>query len=133
MNNTVLDTLLNLPDLYHEQSEKAHSIGRHLNHLFNSRRGTVAHLPLYGLPDISEIYQNLPNSLDGFIESVRKTILHYEPRLSQVRVVPVPIKSQDCVIQIRITGVLMSGDTIHFETYFISGGIVKLFPMSSVA
>lgn len=131
MSKTGLDTLFSIPDVHYARSEKADSIARHLRCLFNSRRGSVAHLPLYGLPDISQIYQELPDSLYGFIEAIRETVIQYEPRLSHVRVSPVPIQNEDCVIHIRISGVLAAGDTIQFETYFVSGGAVQLFSRTS--
>ena len=40
----------------------------------------------YGLPDISEIYQNMPESLERLARKIEKAIRKYEPRLKNVRV-----------------------------------------------
>jgi type VI secretion system protein len=42
---------------------RAKSIADHLWRMFNTRQGSLSHLPDYGLPDITEIYRKLPTSL----------------------------------------------------------------------
>jgi len=123
MRNTILDSLINYSG---NTFEKSDSIGKHLTLLLNSRRGALAHLPEYGLPDITNIYQNLPHSIHGFVESIRKTIMQYEPRLQNVKVHPLPIYQEDCIIRIKITGTVIFGELLQFESYFMSGGGVKL-------
>jgi len=123
MRNTILDSLINYSG---DTFDKSDSIGKHLTLLLNSRKGTLAHLPEYGLPDITSIYQNLPHSIHSFVESIRKTIMQYEPRLQNVKVQPLPIHQEDCIIRIQITGNVIFGELLHFESYFMSGGGVKL-------
>ncbi|MGH7455136.1 MAG: type VI secretion system baseplate subunit TssE, partial [bacterium] len=41
------------------------SIMDNLTRMFNSRRGSIAHLPDYGLPDITQVYRELPYSVEG--------------------------------------------------------------------
>lgn len=108
------------------QLNKTQSILKHLGYLFNTRKGTLTHLPEYGLPDVVEIYQNLPHSLHDFVEAVRKLIIQYECRLTDVHVQPIPIHTEDCVIRIQITANLISGGSLQLESYFMSGGAVSL-------
>lgn len=58
----------------------------HLVLLLNTRRGSVPHLPGYGLPDVSEFYTDYPGSLAELRRLVEQLIRTYEPRLSNVRV-----------------------------------------------
>jgi type VI secretion system protein len=63
------------------------SIKEHLAALFNTRRGSLSHLPDYGLPDISEICDNMPESIGMLRRAIEETVREYEPRLTQVQVV----------------------------------------------
>ena len=38
------------------------SVASNLNRLFNTRRGTIGHLPDYGLPDMLTVYRDSPQS-----------------------------------------------------------------------
>lgn len=58
----------------------------HLYLLLNSRHGSLPHLPDYGLPDFAGVYVYSSESLDHLRQSIRETILRYEPRLENVRV-----------------------------------------------
>jgi type VI secretion system protein len=62
------------------------SVISNLNRLFNTRRGAILHLPDYGLPDISEIYRDMPYSLTGLQQAIRDAVEKYEPRLRRVRI-----------------------------------------------
>ncbi|HPS78520.1 MAG TPA: type VI secretion system baseplate subunit TssE [Thermoanaerobaculaceae bacterium] len=58
----------------------------HLMLLLNTRRGSVPHLPGYGLPDVSEFYQDYPGSLAELRRLVEQLIDRYETRLVNVQV-----------------------------------------------
>ena len=62
------------------------SIVDNLSRLFNTRRGSIAHLPDFGLPDISQVYRDLPYSIEGLRGAIRSVVEKYEPRLHRVRV-----------------------------------------------
>src|SRR5512141_2290170 len=70
----------------HPAQWKLRSIIDNLSRLFNTRRGSVAHLLDYGLPDISQVYRDLPLSLDGLRAAIKQVVEKYEPRLRHVRV-----------------------------------------------
>ena len=86
---------------------KLDAVKEHLVLLLNTRRGSVAYLPDYGLPDLSEIYQDYPHSLDYLGEAIHQTIERYETRLTSVVV--------------RLT----SSSTSHFEAYFTIEGVLE--------
>lgn len=102
------------------------SIKDHLSRLLNARLGAMEHLPDYGLPDISHMYQKLPYSLDDMVNAIRKSILKYEPRLKQVDVHYNPMSGADCILHLAVNARLTSGEYVQFETYFMSGGYARV-------
>lgn len=98
------------------------SIKTHLTRLLNARRGSIQHMPDYGLPDVSAIYQDLPYSIDQLLKAVSETIEKYEPRLEKVIVTHKPDKEQDCVLYLQIQAQLTNSGNIKFDTYFMSSG-----------
>jgi len=63
------------------------SIRDNLTRLFTSRAGLLPHLPDYGLPDITEIYRQMPYGIPRLTEAMLNAIKKYEPRLKNVRVI----------------------------------------------
>lgn len=76
------------------------AIKDHLVVLLNTRRGAIAHLPEFGLPDLANIYKGYPDSLHYLGAEIKRTIERYEPRLTGVKVE------------------LMSSSSTHFEANF---------------
>lgn len=54
--------------------------------ILNTRRGSVGHLPDYGMPDLSDYYEGFPGSLDELGRAIEETVTRYEPRLRGARV-----------------------------------------------
>jgi len=80
----------------------------HLEMLLNTRQGSVAHLPDYGLPDISTVFKSFPDSLEMLRRAIKNTITKYEPRLINVQVN------------------LRESDTMVFRaTFLVTGEIVE--------
>lgn len=103
------------------------SIREHLTKLFNARQGSLRHLPDYGLPDLGEIYQKLPDSLHDLKHAILNLIFRYEPRLKNTKIEFKSIENIDCVICLTIFSTLCNGEKINVEVNFLSGGIVFLF------
>jgi len=109
-----------------EEMEDAHSIVSHLSRLLNARAGVLKHLPDYGLPDIAEVYQGLPYSIDSLIENIVTIIKKYEPRLANVEVFYRPVEDFDAILRLEISGTAVNGKLLRFETYFLSGGYAQV-------
>jgi len=105
-----------------EQRDEVDSVCLHLNSLLNSRRGVLAHMNDYGLPDVEDIYEGLPYSQQTLAFEVKKLIEKYEPRVRSVRVLAKDIKQNDCVINLDIQAFLVSGLSLQFSTKFATGG-----------
>jgi type VI secretion system protein len=102
------------------------SIISHLNRLLNCRQGSLPHLPDYGLPDVAEIYQGLPYSLNRLLQAIKFTIEKYEPRLHQVSVIHSATHDRDYVLRLKIQGKISNGERIIVDTYFSSVGHAKV-------
>jgi type VI secretion system protein len=100
------------------------SIRDHLIRLLNTRRGSLIHLPDYGMPDIGEIYQGLPYSINRLKNALVRLIEYFEPRLSNVHIYVSTIQNSDAVLYLKISAYIQAYDSITFDTYFISGGEV---------
>ena len=103
------------------------SIREHLTSLLNARQGSLIHLPDYGLPDLGEIYQKLPESLELLKLSLKNLIYRYEPRLKNTAIEFKRVQDIECVIGLTLFSTLLNGEKISFEVNFLSGGIVILF------
>jgi type VI secretion system protein len=68
-----------------EDEKLRNSIIENLKMVLQSRAGTVAHLPSFGIPDIRKAYFE-DGSLDSIPKQIQNTIERYEPRLEDVRV-----------------------------------------------
>lgn len=98
------------------------SIQDHLVRLLNARQGVLPHLPDYGLPDLTAVYQEMPYSINTLGDSVKDTLVRYEPRLKNIKVTPYPVAKGDFVLHFQISGQMESGEKLRFQTYFLSGG-----------
>lgn len=106
--------LEDLPD----QQHRIRSVIDNLNRLFNSRQGTIGHLPDYGLPNLSEIYRDAPETIDVFRAAIRETVEKYEPRMRRVRVTHQPSGPHAGRLVFLLTGELVDGERVQFETTF---------------
>jgi len=105
----------------------AWSIRNHLKMLLNSKRGSLEYIDDYGLPDISEIYQDMPDSLDRLGREIERVIRKYEPRLQNVKVTLVQKEQED---RFRATYLVESeiarGDTLNFQTRLNANGEMEI-------
>jgi len=62
------------------------SIVAHLRVLLNAKAGSAVTAPDYGVVDFTDVVHDIPRSIHRLQDSIRATILTYEPRLRQVTV-----------------------------------------------
>lgn len=99
---------------------RVRSVVSHLRYLFNTRRGSLRHLPDYGLPDVTEVYRDLPDSVDPLRNAIRELIERYEPRLRRVRVEHREADPYAMRLVFLISGETTEGDRLRLETTFSS-------------
>ncbi|ANB74862.1 type VI secretion system baseplate subunit TssE [Paraburkholderia phytofirmans] len=106
------------------------SVQDNIQRILNSRRNGLAHLPDYGLDDLSEIYRHLPSSAHKLRHMIETTLLKYEPRL----------KSVDITIEDTEPGMLLSftmscrlhqTGLVRFGTHFTPDGQTRLTLLKS--
>lgn len=107
------------------------SVVSNLNRLFNTRRGTVGHLPDYGLPDMLTVYRDSPRSADELRRAVKESIETYEPRLSHVRVRRRETDEHSMRLVFVVEAQLKNGKRVHFETTFESQKTAQVEPTGS--
>lgn len=102
------------------------SILDNLNRLFNTRRGSIDHLPDYGLPDITQVYRDLPYSVEGLRQSIKSAVERYEPRLRRVRVDHEKGDPYAMRITFILSAEMMRGQKVQFQTTFASHELAEV-------
>lgn len=70
-----------------EQNQIILSVLDNMQRILNCRAGTLAHLPDYGLPDMTKILQGMPGTAHEMMGMLSTVLLKYEPRLKKITVV----------------------------------------------
>ncbi|GDE57104.1 hypothetical protein BvCmsSIP024_02390 [Escherichia coli] len=73
-----------------ERDQLILSVMDNMQRIINCRAGTLAHLPDYGLPDLSLIHQGMAAGIHSLMRQIEETLLRYEPRLNQIQVELLP-------------------------------------------
>jgi type VI secretion system protein len=84
------------------------SIVTHLQELLNTRIGESLSAPDFGIVDFADVVHNFPEATQVLQQSIRATILKYEPRLRNVSVHPVP-SPDTLTIAFEVSARLASG------------------------
>lgn len=69
-----------------EQNQVILSVLDNMQRILNCRAGTLAHLPDYGLPDLTKILQGMPGTAHQLLQIFSGVLLKYEPRLKSINV-----------------------------------------------
>jgi type VI secretion system protein len=107
------------------------SVVSNLNRLFNTRRGSVAHLPDYGLPDLLSGHRDAPDSASELRRAIRESIETYEPRLRHVRIRRRTTDTYAMRLVFLVQAELITGEDVRFETTFESQQSATVEPIGS--
>lgn len=108
------------------QERYIYSVMNHIERLLNTRRGSIKHIPEYGLPDLSIIYQHLPGSLTLLQNHITSTLLKYEPRLESVQIRLLQSQSSDFILAYELLCQLKDIGYVRFSTTFDSAETVHV-------
>ncbi len=111
-----------------QNARRVRSVMDHLNRMFNTRQGSIAHLEDYGLPDISEMHRKMPDGVDELRMAIKKTVEKHEPRLKNVRVVKRETEKTSFTLEFLLTAELREGGMVRFQTVFTSMGNSSISP-----
>lgn len=70
-----------------EENQVILSVLDNMQRILNCRAGTLAHLPDFGLPDMTKILQGMPGTAHELMGTLSDVLLKYEPRLKKITVV----------------------------------------------
>lgn len=86
------------------------SIRLHLLRLLTARQGSVQALPDYGLPDLNDLTLSRAELISETCSAVQACIRRYEPRLTEVRVIPQSLSESLFAMGFRITALKRAPD-----------------------
>lgn len=70
-----------------EQNQVILSVLDNMQRILNTRAGSLAHIPDYGLPDMTQILAGMPATAHQLLFTLVQVLLKYEPRLAKIDVV----------------------------------------------
>lgn len=107
-----------------QRGGRVQSIKEHLAILLNTRRGSIPHLPDYGLPDSSQVSMKDRIAISKFGKDIEETVKKYEPRLMHVRVKPME-HDPESLADFRL-GFLLEAKVVNedarFHAFFSASG-----------
>lgn len=110
-----------------ENRQRLYSVMGNLTRLFNTRQGSIEHLPDYGLPDTTSAYYEAPYAIDGLRQAVKEVVQKYEPRLRKIYVEHQRSEDQEEMrVQFLISAELDNGQRVKFQTTFASDDLVQV-------
>lgn len=66
-----------------EDRKMRQSIVENITRVLQTRRGSVVHLPDFGIPDFMKTYRDAAQDIKPFCQKIVDTILKYEPRIAK--------------------------------------------------
>lgn len=108
-----------------EEDQVILSVLDNMQRILNCRAGTLAHLPDYGLPDMTKILQGMPGSAHQLMGTLSDVLLKYEPRLRRLQVVLLE-QRQPGELRYAIDAELKGFGLVRYGTEFMPEGRVLL-------
>ncbi len=114
-------------DLYQvsEENQVIMSVLDNMQRILNCRAGTLAHLPDYGLPDMTKILQGMPGTAHQLIGTLSSVLLKYEPRLRKIDVLLLE-QRQPGELRYAIDAELKGVGLVRYGTEFMPEGKILL-------
>lgn len=107
------------------------SVVSNLNRMFDTRQGTVEHLPDYGLPEMTMVYRDAPRSGEDLRRAIKESVEKYEPRLRRVRVERRETSEHSMRLVFLLRAELKTGEQIRLETTFESQRPTQVEPVGA--
>ncbi|MCX8955743.1 type VI secretion system baseplate subunit TssE [Erwinia psidii] len=108
-----------------EENQVILSVLDNMQRILNCRAGTLAHLPDYGLPDMTTILQGMPGTAHQLMSTLSAVLLKYEPRLKKIEVVLLK-QTQPGELRYAIDAELKGLGLVRYGTEFMPEGRVLL-------
>lgn len=108
-----------------EQNQVILSVLDNMQRILNCRAGTLAHLPDYGLPDMTRILQGMPGTAHELMGTLSAVLLKYEPRLKSINAILLDQKIPG-ELRYAIDAELKGIGLVRYGTEFMPEGRVML-------
>lgn len=112
-------------ELMSEENQVILSVLDNMQRILSCRAGTLAHLPDYGLPDMTQILQGMPGTAHQLMGSLSSVLLKYEPRLKSIRVAMLE-QTQTGELRYALDAELKHIGLVRYGTEFMPEGRVLL-------
>lgn len=113
----------------HSIEAMRHSILQNLERILNSRAGMSQACETYGIPDLTQIVNGVPERAREIERALENCIRQYEPRLTHVEVEHVPDAHGPMTACFKVRAAASTGksaEELWFETVVVSSGRVRL-------
>jgi type VI secretion system protein len=94
------------------------SVQANIRRILNTRAGALKHVPDYGLPDLTDVYRNLPASVHDLRNQMEETLLKFEPRIRSIEVEIDERPDPGLLVSFWMTCYLKKAGLVRFGTYF---------------
>ncbi|MFG0803082.1 type VI secretion system baseplate subunit TssE [Leclercia sp. GLN_9] len=108
-----------------EENQAILSVLDNMQRIINCRAGTLAHLPDYGLPDMTKILQGMPGTAHQLISTLSAVLLKYEPRLRKITVVMLE-QTRPVELRYAIDAELKGVGLVRYGTEFMPEGKILI-------
>lgn len=108
-----------------EKNQVILSVLDNMQRILNCRAGTLAHLPDYGLPDMTRILQGMPGTAHQLMSTFSDVLLKYEPRLKSIKVILLE-QLQPGELRYAIDAELKGVGLVRYGTEFMSEGKILI-------
>ncbi|WP_250469499.1 MULTISPECIES: type VI secretion system baseplate subunit TssE [unclassified Caballeronia] len=113
-------------DHFDDRTLEALSVQQNVRRILNTRAGALKHLPDYGLPDLTNVYKELPGSSHALKQQMEATLLKYEPRIRSIDIGILQNDDPGLQVSFEMTCHLKKTGLVRFGTYFVPPGIFRL-------
>jgi type VI secretion system protein len=102
------------------------SVQANIRRIVNTRAGSLKHVPDFGLPDLTDVYRNLPASVHDLRAQMQATLLKFEPRIRSVDVEIDERPDPGLMVSFWMTCHLRKAGLVRFGTYFEPPGQMRV-------
>lgn len=102
------------------------SVQANIRRILNTRAGALKHVPDYGLPDLTNVYRNLPASVHDLRSFMESALLRFEPRLRSIDIEINDNQDPGLLVSFTMVCHLRKAGLVRFGTYFEPPGRMRI-------
>jgi type VI secretion system protein len=111
---------------YDDRTLEILSVQANIRRILNTRAGALKHLPDYGLPDLTDVYRNLPSSVHDLRNQMEATLLRFEPRIRSIDIDIGDKPDPGLLVSFTMLCQLKKAGLVRFGTYFEPPGRMRI-------